>query len=130
MRTSRALKIIEIGPGTGVLAESILEFAKNYDTRKIEYHLVEISSTLCDHLESRFKDHPNVQIHNTSILDFKQKSDDPFYVVGMEILDNMPHDRIYKDTQKPDEQWKYQTLVYQNKDGELEEQLEPITDPW
>ena len=40
------LRIVEIGPGTGTLADSILEFYKNYSLdlyRKCEYILVEIS---------------------------------------------------------------------------------------
>ena len=40
------LRIVEIGPGTGTLADSILEFYKNYSLelyRKCEYVLVEIS---------------------------------------------------------------------------------------
>jgi hypothetical protein len=31
----------------------------------------------------------------------------------MEILDNMPHDRLYKDTEDIREPWKYQTMVKQ-----------------
>ena len=40
------LRIVEIGPGTGTLADSILDFYKNYSLelyRKCEYILVEIS---------------------------------------------------------------------------------------
>ena len=43
------LRIVEIGPGTGTLADSILEFYKNYSLelyRKCEYILVEISPQL------------------------------------------------------------------------------------
>ena len=102
----KKIKIIEIGPGTGALSASILEFFRNNDFDKkiqIEYNLVEISSSLCDTIESRFKSTLNehlesgkVKIYNSSIFDFKQKEEGPSFVIGMEILDNMPHDRIYK----------------------------------
>ena len=40
------LRIVEIGPGTGTMADSILEFFKNYSLqlyRNCEYVMVEIS---------------------------------------------------------------------------------------
>ena len=43
------LRIVEIGPGTGTMADSILEFFKNYSLqmyRNCEYVLVEISPDL------------------------------------------------------------------------------------
>ena len=48
------LRIVEIGPGTGTLADSILEFYKNYSLelyRKCEYILVEISPQLSQKCE-------------------------------------------------------------------------------
>ena len=45
------LKILEIGPGTGTMADSILEFYKNYNLkmyRNCEYVLVEISPQLSE----------------------------------------------------------------------------------
>lgn len=45
MRTKK-LKIVEIGPGTGTFADSLLDFFKNYNLdiyRECEYVFVEIS---------------------------------------------------------------------------------------
>ena len=45
----KKLKILEIGPGTGTLADSILDYLKNYSLdlyRNCEYTLVEISPEL------------------------------------------------------------------------------------
>ena len=42
----RKLRVLEIGPGTGSFADSLLDFMKNYDLqlyRDIEYTFVEIS---------------------------------------------------------------------------------------
>lgn len=60
----------------------------------------------------------------------------------MEILDNMPHDRLYKDSEDIREPWKYQTIVKQiqkNKGGLAnidtndviyEEEKQPIDDQY
>jgi SAM-dependent MidA family methyltransferase len=48
-RNLDTLRIVEIGPGTGTLADSILDFYKNYSLdlyRNCEYILVEISPQL------------------------------------------------------------------------------------
>ena len=33
-------------------------------------------------------------------MDFERKIDGPCFVVGLEILDNMPHDRLYTTNRK------------------------------
>ena len=48
------LKVIEIGPGTGTFADSMLDFFKNYDLnmyRNTEYVFVEISPQLAAQCE-------------------------------------------------------------------------------
>ena len=52
------LRIVEIGPGTGTMADSILDFFKNYSLdlyRNCEYILVEISPQLADKCEQVLK---------------------------------------------------------------------------
>ena len=53
-RGSKKLKVIEIGPGTGTFADSMLDFLKNYDLdlyRNTEYVFVEISPFLAKKCE-------------------------------------------------------------------------------
>ena len=73
----RPIKIFEIGPGTGILAQSIIEFMKNYShSNKIEYHLIEISEMLCKNaLSKRFENEKGVSIniHNKSIFEYNDK---------------------------------------------------------
>lgn len=38
-----------------------------------------------------------IKIYNASIFDFNKRVKDHCFVVGMEILDNMPHDRLYRN---------------------------------
>lgn len=45
----KKLRVIEIGPGTGSFADSLLDFMKNYNLemyRNLEYTFVEISPEL------------------------------------------------------------------------------------
>lgn len=42
-------------------------------------------------------DENKIKIYNSSILDFNKKINQHCFVIGMEILDNMPHDRIYRE---------------------------------
>ena len=79
------------------------------------------------------KNNVSINIHNKSIFEYNDKWNDMWFVIGMEILDNMPHDRLYKDTEKVQQQWQYQVMVdviQQDGEEELIERLEPITDPW
>ena len=50
-------------------------------------------------------DKGQIKIYNSSIFDYNIKSNEFCFVVGLEILDNMPHDRIWLDSQdsKPKE---------------------------
>jgi len=53
-RKNNRLRVVEIGPGTGTFADSMLEFFKNYDLnlyRNTEYIFVEISPQLAEQCE-------------------------------------------------------------------------------
>ena len=52
------LKVIEIGPGTGTFADSMLDFFKNYDLnmyRNCEYTFIEISPQLAASCEETMR---------------------------------------------------------------------------
>ena len=54
MRESK-LRVIEVGPGTGSFADSLLDFLKNYNLemyRNCEYTFVEISPELAGECEA------------------------------------------------------------------------------
>ena len=112
----KQLNIFEIGPGTGSNADSILEFLKNYNLdiyRECNYILVEISpqlSQMCEDLLSKkhksLYDNDQIRVINSSIFDFDTTVKETCFVVGMEILDNMPHDRLFlnQETGRYDQQ--------------------------
>lgn len=106
-RKQKKLRVIEIGPGTGTFADSLLDFFKNYNLdiyRNCEYVFIEISPQLAETCEKlmienhkQLWDNNRIKIFNGSILEFNKKvpPGNLSFVVGLEVLDNMPHDRLY-----------------------------------
>ena len=78
-RSLTKLRILEIGPGTGAMADSVLDFYKNYSLeyyRNCEYIFVEISPQLAEKCEQTMREkHPQlldkgkIKIYNCSIMD-------------------------------------------------------------
>ena len=58
-RKSKKLCVVEVGPGTGTFADSMLDFFKNYDLdlyRNCEYIFVEISPQLAQKCEDTMRE--------------------------------------------------------------------------
>ena len=102
---SQNLKIIEVGAGNGSAAISILNYLKLYRPqvyKNISYTIVEISEPLTLRCKTLIqKAHPQlisqgqIKFKNQSILDFSETSNQLTFVLLLEVLDNMPHDRVY-----------------------------------
>jgi hypothetical protein len=132
---SGPLKVLEIGGGTGTGALSILDFYYKHDRasyERIEYTVCEISPVIAETCLLRLsKAHPHlvktgrVKVLNKSAFDWEDSSDKQVFVIALEVLDNLPHDRVYKDSSG---RWAYQAQV-QEQDGELVEVKTPISDP-
>eukprot|EP00924_Labyrinthula_sp_SR-Ha-C_P004796 snap_masked-scaffold_1-processed-gene-12.27-mRNA-1 protein AED:0.41 eAED:0.41 QI:0/-1/0/1/-1/1/1/0/392 len=95
-------RIIEIGGGNGTNAKCILDFLKGIDRvyDQIEYILVEVSENLSKIQQETLKEHKNkFKIINSDILNVKKEEfGDIFeghnFVIGLEVLDNLLHDKI------------------------------------
>ncbi len=75
-------KVLEIGPGKGVLTQFLLEKAK------IVYG-VELDRNLCKYLEEKFKDYENLEVINQDILKFNLKK-----ITGedrLKVIGNIPY---------------------------------------
>lgn len=124
------LKILEIGGGTGTCALSILDFLKKHSYKNyitVNYTICEISPVLAEICLKRLKaehgklvDNGQVKVLNKSILDWNLHSSEQTFIIGLEILDNFPCDKVCKK----DEKWSLQTRVNQD----LSESQEDITD--
>lgn len=99
------LHIIEGGAGNGSAAASILNFFKLYKPktyRSLKYSIVEISAAMIDRCrETLERDHSQLlrtgqlDFQHCSIVDYPHHHQAPVFVLLLEVLDNMPHDRVY-----------------------------------
>ena len=69
-----------------------------------------------------------MQIFNGSIFDFNSRIKDHTYILGMEILDNMPHDRLYLDKSGEIGLCSQVTVTKHKEKESFQEQKIPITD--
>lgn len=99
------LKIIEVGAGNGSAALSVLNYFKLYKPRKyqtMELKIVEISPAMIarcreqiSKLHGGLVSNGQIQFVDSSILDYARRDNDLVFVIMLEVLDNMPHDRVY-----------------------------------
>lgn len=127
------LHIIEAGAGNGSAASSILNFFKLYKPktyRSMKYTIVEISEVMIDRCKQNLEiDHGpllrsgQIDFKHCSIVDYDQFSPSVVFVLLLEVLDNMPHDRVYFKGDKLE-----QAMVEIN-DSVPTEKKRPLTDP-
>lgn len=115
----RPLRIIEMGGGNGTCAAGILDYLqKHYPAlyAQTHYTIVELSEVCAKRqrecLHAHMRHHlgqsasdahplsishssPRCETKHMSIIDWRELVSDPsLFVIGLEVLDNMPHDRI------------------------------------
>lgn len=104
------LIIYEVGAGSGQLALSVLDFlAEQYPEvyARCEYHLIDLSPYVINIQRKKLVHHMNhVHIHNISIFNWRELEPRRCFVVALEVLCNMPHDRInWMEDGSSYEQW-------------------------
>ncbi|KAH7302780.1 hypothetical protein KP509_23G086700 [Ceratopteris richardii] len=132
------LQIFEIGGGTGTCAKNILDYLKIqgpvvYD--KMKYISIEISRALANaqlktvHSERMHKSHFSVECRDACSQEGWGKVDEnPCFVIMLEVLDNQPHDLIYKvNSSFP---WLETRLLKRPESEVLVEIHKPVEDPW
>mmetsp|Transcript_12533 Transcript_12533/g.19933 ORF Transcript_12533/g.19933 Transcript_12533/m.19933 type:complete len:503 (-) Transcript_12533:75-1583(-) len=132
------LIIFELGAGNGTLARNILDYLQQelpsvYSTTR--YITVDVSSRLAQIQAEKLNSHSDITATiNTpaSGLDeiIPKLRDKTVFVLGMEVLDNMPHDKIFFDSKSGET---FQTHVVSDPTGHpypYVEQLHPVKDPY
>eukprot|EP01135_Chromosphaera_perkinsii_P009205 Nk52_evm40s1671 gene=Nk52_evmTU40s1671 len=101
--------IVEMGGGNGTLCVDILKYLKSVDSSlydQIQYTIVEISSTMAKRQEQSVLEglgedvlsRGTVNIVNESILAWQpQTFKKECFVLGIEVMDNLPHDKVMFD---------------------------------
>eukprot|EP00897_Mesotaenium_endlicherianum_P005548 jgi/Mesen1/5020/ME000025S04412 len=117
--SSTPLQIYEIGGGTGTCALNVLDYIKDVGGSEVynrtRYTSVEISEALATQQEQKVKasgGHTRTySVEHRSAIDVSgwgKMDEQPCYVIMLEVLDNMPHDRVVRET--PSAPWQ-ETLV-------------------
>jgi len=128
---SKPLVIYEVGGGNGTNALHILDFIKlqRPDLYKtVKYNLVEISPTLASKQRVLLQPHAEkVHVINADFLSWKQHEKDPCVVMALEVLDNLPHDKLISDGSRDFTNWK-QVSISLDDAGKFLEHEEPLKD--
>ncbi|KAF0696747.1 Aste57867_12506 [Aphanomyces stellatus] len=109
--TTDKLSIYEIGGGAGTNAKCILDYIRDQAPALYEettYTMIEISPRMAARQRERVRDHPMAKVINTDILTYSKafpKVDEHCYFVAMEVLDNLPHDKVTQDGGEWFETW-------------------------
>ena len=131
--------IIEIGCGRGTNAEMILDHLKlsNPDIySKIQYTMIDSSPTLHKLQQDRLLASEHGDKMSFDLIDImdvaEQKAtllsaDDrtPTVLIGLEILDNLPHDKIHGISRRE----VHQAVVQEDGNSTLKENFVPLSDP-
>jgi len=94
------LLVYEIGAGNGSTAEDFLRHLKEkvpkvYD--RCTYNIIEISGAMGARQKSRlagYIDDGKATVHECSITNWSRIEHNKCFVLALEVLDNMPHDRV------------------------------------
>lgn len=102
---NQPLHIIEGGAGNGSAASSILNYFKLYKPKTyhtLKYTIVEISDVMVQRCRKTLtEDHPQlvrsgqIAFKHMGIGDYDEFDSSLTFVVLLEVLDNLPHDRVY-----------------------------------
>ncbi|KAJ8905983.1 hypothetical protein NDN08_002484 [Rhodosorus marinus] len=100
MEKNQPLRIYEVGAGNGSTAEDCLVYLQRHHPDVYEscvYTVIEVSYAMANTQKMRlagFMDEGRAELFRGSIMDWENLVEDPCCVVALEVLDNMPHDKV------------------------------------
>lgn len=135
-REEQALRVYEIGGGTGTFANGFLDYCKQHAPevyKTMVYTSIDISSTLSDAQRANVRDAGHgPEVHKTVVGDaanvksWGSQSDEACFVIALEVLDNLPHDRVWRP-RRGDGEW-MQTEIVKDDSGALVQRETALTD--
>jgi hypothetical protein len=100
--TTSPISLLEVGAGNGTCAVGILDFIRDHHPKlysRIRYTIVDVSKAFVERQRRNLAHHGDkVKIINQSVYDYSESDQYPGFVIGLEILDNLPHDKLIVDT--------------------------------
>eukprot|EP00884_Botryococcus_braunii_P011350 jgi/Botrbrau1/20215/Bobra.31_1s0012.1 len=129
------LTLYELGGGTGRLALDVCNHLRDSAPdlySGLQYRSVEISPPLAASQEARVSRLGGHSCYQVEVRDgcgregWGGRSLDPCYVLALELLDNLPHDRLQREAlRRP---WLQTRLLPSTGPGRVREVLEPVSD--
>jgi hypothetical protein len=123
------LHICEIGGGNGTCLRGVLDYLKENAPEIFKTTTctsIDVSSPFTDkQRETLSPYHDKVEFVTQSIFDWSKLNQKPGFVIALELLDNLPHDKLVLRHGNN----LVQTNIVRTPEGKLEEQLVPISDP-
>eukprot|EP00536_Pseudo-nitzschia_multiseries_P011797 jgi/Psemu1/244096/estExt_Genewise1.C_4210022 len=141
--TSKPFEIVELGGGRGTNADWILSYLQEFKPHVYSslqsYTLVDSSPTLHETQKERFLRGPHADKVRFELKDLSDvaegtvplfsKSDIPTVLMGMEVLDNLPHDKIQGTIRHKLQQAEVVAHKPNYKQQQLQEKFVPLNDP-
>jgi hypothetical protein len=135
--TLEPLRVYEIGGGTGTFARGFLDAIKREAPKVYEsmrYTSIDISKRLCDQQSDRVRraGHGN-DVHDarvgdaTSVQTWGATNEETCFVIALEVLDNLPHDRVWRP-KRGEGDWMQTEVVRNSTTGELAQCEVPLED--
>lgn len=100
---SGPIRFVEIGAGNGTCAKGVLDFIRaNYPSlyARVDYTIVDVSKAFVARQRQNLREHAavgKIQILNQSVFEYLEQDSQPGFIIGLEILDNLPHDKLVVD---------------------------------
>ena len=133
---TKPLRVYEIGGGTGTFANGFLDYCKEYSPevyKTMVYTSIDISSSLSEAQRANVKGAGHgPEVHRTVVGDaanvksWGSQSDEACFVIALEVLDNLPHDRVWRPKRGVGE-W-MQTEIVKDESGALVQRETPLKD--
>ncbi|KAL0486025.1 NADH dehydrogenase [ubiquinone] complex I, assembly factor 7 [Acrasis kona] len=96
----KPLIIYEIGGGNGTCALSVLNYLREYYTPiydQSHYNIIEVSKALHEIQVERMQDAGHLHhftSHNLSVTDWREVIEGEVFIIALEVMDNLPHDKV------------------------------------
>ncbi|XP_024527707.1 uncharacterized protein LOC9635014 isoform X2 [Selaginella moellendorffii] len=130
------LKIYEIGGGTGTCASNVLGYIRERQGdvyKTMHYTSVDVSEGLANKQRHRLceeeehGDKFSVECRNARDKSgWGEQDESPCYVVMLEVLDNMPHDLLFRESSKSP--WMETYVQYDSSESRFVEHHRPVED--
>jgi SAM-dependent MidA family methyltransferase len=128
--SSKPLCIFEVGGGTGTCALNILDYLQDNHPdlyKDATYQTIEISRELAKLQRERLAKHGSrFKVNNVSVLEWETRVEEPCFVIALEVLDNMPHDKVIHESATQIEEAHIDVHMYPSLTSET---TAPVSDP-